>query len=135
MPPPNATQPNGDPIPWGIGHLVANTTTATANPSVGNETISQDPANVAHFEQINIQDLRAKAEDDNRTEDSEENLDSDALHRTVVRDSASMLDLPPSAKKVHSTSNTSQVKVQSLLTPNIASLLILLILSPTSREV
>ena len=77
--------------------------------------------------------MHAKAADDNRAEDSEE--DMDALHRAIVRDSASMLDLPPSAKKVHSTSKTSQVKVQSLLTPHIASLLILLILSPTSREV
>ena len=59
--------------------------------------------------------MRAKAEDDNRTEDSEENLDSDALHRSVVRDSASMLDLPPSAKKVEfvPTSN-----VALLLTPS-----------------
>ncbi|KAI0347283.1 hypothetical protein BDW22DRAFT_1351693 [Trametopsis cervina] len=66
VPPPNATQPSGEAIPWGIGHISANNT--SSNTTATNCT---DPSDIAHMEQIHIQDLHSDIkEDDDSHEDS-----------------------------------------------------------------
>ncbi|KAI0092843.1 hypothetical protein BDY19DRAFT_510831 [Irpex rosettiformis] len=76
VPPPNASQPNGDAIPWGVGHLLINTTLTNPNSSVDGATTTCEPANIAHLEQVNVQYLHPERESDENGRISEDNRDT-----------------------------------------------------------
>ncbi|EKM59876.1 uncharacterized protein PHACADRAFT_85619 [Phanerochaete carnosa HHB-10118-sp] len=90
--PTNATQPNGDPIPWGTGILAANGTDSTSTSSSGGTTKSSGPAPSASSVK--------KSHPSSSAEPS-----AAATGAAISPDSAAPTPaLPPTSKKPHPTS-------------------------------